>query len=95
MRNFFSASSKQATASASLLPHRVRSFTLRASRPMADSPSLREKPTSSSSLLTLGPRLMVLRKRGCLEDLRWGWRGETRGHLHSFRLMLWCLSKEN
>ena len=56
VRNLFSVSSKLEQASASLLVQSVRSLTLRASRPRADSgPSFSEKPTSSSSLLRLGP----------------------------------------
>ena len=58
VRNLFSVSSKFKQASVSLLVQRVRSLTLKASSPRADSgPSFNEKPTSSSSLLKLEPTL--------------------------------------
>merc|ERR1739838_1049767 len=80
VRNFFSFTAKLETASDNLEFQRVLSLTLRASRPSTTSPSFKEKPTVSSSFLTLGPRFRVFKNMGCL---------------YSFRLTLWCLSKEN
>lgn len=65
MRNFRSIVEKEVRASEIFDLQRVRSLTLRASRPSVESPWSREKPTESSSFLTLEPRLRALRKRGC------------------------------
>ena len=81
LRKFFSTAELVEMASVILDFQRVKSFTLRASKPSVTSPCWREKPTLSSSFLRLLPRLRAFRNKGCKHARVSPWTGQVWSYL--------------